>query len=338
MKDTHDLKFNLIIAMHIYYNYHLNKMDFEYSFFANEYLVTANILLLITFLLKNQIMFRMVLISAIVFLVFYNLSFPTLFLDVFITNLAMLFINIYNVLKLFRTIIPPVLDKESLYIYQKSFSKFLTKNQFKKLIEVSKRRTFRVNSHIALAKNGFTSLYLIVIIPENGEVKLRFKETFIASLEELSWIGVVEYVELLTTSKVEEVIKKGNTGYWGVDTIVQFDTRKNRSISKNRDSFLDESKSVDIVDLNNSKVSRDDTDESEDISELDDDEIRNQKEVIVYEWTLQDLCQIYSDSEDGNALKTSLHSIWLEHLAKFLKTKQATLSSVSYGRRMSKVV
>ena len=250
----------------------------------------------------------------------------------------MISINIYNALKLFKKTIPPQLDNEESYVYNTTFSSSLDKNQFKRLMNIVKRRVYRVSSPIALAGNGFFSIYLLVSVPKNVDIKLRLKETFIASLPEKSWIGIVEYVELLNEGNFEDIIKNGSTMIWKVDSIIQYENRKMREsqICNSTNSFyinelfnntnkIDNNDNID-VNLNSKDLMKDEIYE-EDLSDLDDEYIRNREEVIIYEWSLNDLCKLYNDPDEGNDIKNSLQSLWLIYLSKYLKTKLETHGS-----------
>lgn len=319
----------------------------EYSIVNNEYLLTGNILLLITYQLKSFIMFRLVLMSAITFIVFYNLSFETLYIDVFVTNLMMILINAYNLVKAFMKIIPPFLDKEANFVFQKFFSSSLSKNQFLKLLSISKRRVFRVNSPISLAGNGFSSIFFIVSIPlDEGQVKLRLKDTYISTLEEHSWIGIVEYVELINSGNIDSIRKECGNVKWGVDSLVIFNSNlKNKTRSYAKDSLIDIScinedridkyiyKGNDNNDNNKSNINEilDDIEmiDNDNFSNLTDDdeigfdeeEIKKRKEVILYEWTINDLFDLFLDKDEGLNIKNSLHSLWLVYLSGYLKKK-----------------
>lgn len=319
--------------------------------FAGEYLFIANALLFLSFLQQNQLMFRLVIISATTFFLVNAIIDSTLFLDVIILHSSFILINTYTAYKLFFRIIPPEIDKESHYVFNCSFNKFLTKSQFYKLNQICKRRVFRVNSPIALTGNGFVSVFLVVVIPEEGEVKLKYKHQVISTLDEFSWIGIVEYVNLINKGNLDNLLSTGNTGLWEVDSLVRFD-KKNISMTRNEFSsilqdFKGNTEELEVDDnniLNNNKKPKDidknneinkfkevddkysdefsnKSTDSDDMTELDEDYIRSKKEVIIYEWTLNDLNNLFMDAEEGGAIKNSLHSLWLVYFAKYLMEK-----------------
>ena len=154
--------------------------------FSGEYLFIANCLLLLSFLQRNQLMFRLVIISATLFFLMSVFVGDVLFVDTLLLHTSFILINSYTAYKLFFKIIPPEIDKENNYVYNTTFSKFLTKAQYYKLNEIAKRRVYRVNSSISLTGNGFVSIFLIICVPEEAEIKLRLNELFIANLEEQS--------------------------------------------------------------------------------------------------------------------------------------------------------
>lgn len=312
----------------------INK-ETQYTIFNSQFLLIANLLLLITFTIKNKILFRLFLISAIMFLIMYNLSFPTVFIDVIITNIAMLLININSIIRLFLNIKPPYLTNEESYVYREIFNSELNKHQFKKLMKYVKRRVYRVSSPIAVSGNSFLSIYLLVHVPKDVKVKLRLKNTFIADISEKSWLGIVEYVELLNLGSFKETIQNGRTNLWCIDVAIQYKSatskqeESNKKIDSNyyQDTLMNFNKDCDknSISVKNNNILYIDNSidylNEEYISDIEGDIIKNREEVIVYEWSLSDLCKLYNDPEEGINLKNSLHSLWLVSLSNYLKTK-----------------
>lgn len=288
--------------------------------FSNQYLNIANILLFLSFLQRNQLMFRLIIISSTVFYLTQCFIYDIVFIDTVTFQICFIVINSYSAFQIFSNIIPPELDKEGLYVYQNVFSKYFSKSQYNYIYQICKRRVYRVNSPIALTGNGFISVFLVVTKPDEATIQLKFQDSVIGTLNELSWIGLVEYVNMINKGDFETNLDLRNTGMWEIDSLIKYENTtnkskfeiKNLSLSFTREEFIAEINNNinNNDDLNSSKT---DTDESE--SFLDEENINSKKEVVIYEWNLVDLQQLYKSSKE---IKNSLHSIWLVYMAKYL--------------------
>lgn len=296
--------------------------------FSNQYLNIANILLFLSFLQRNQLMFRLIIISSTVFYLIQCFIYDIVFIDTVTFQVCFIVINSYSAYQIFSNIIPPELDKEGLFVYQNVFSKYFSKSQYNYLYQICKRRVYRVNSPIALTGNGFISVFLIVSKPEEANIHLKFQDCIINNLHQLSWIGLVEYVNLINKGDLETNINLGNTGMWEVDSIIKYEKSEKTkfdidklNLSLSKDDFLNE--------INN-RNNNDDTSLSEDESDsfLDEDILKNKKEVVIYEWNLSDLVHLYKNSKE---IKNSLHSIWLVYMAKYL-TQNSNIEE-SYNKK-----
>ena len=302
---------------------------------SGQYLFIANCLLFLSFLQRNQLMFRIMIVSATIFFLINAVSFDIWYLDTLLLHSSFIIINLYTAYKLFYKIVPPELDSEAQYVYNSTFSKYLTKSQFCKLHQLSKRRNYRVNSKISTQGNGFISIFLVIAKPEEAEILLKLENNVAGKLDNFSWIGLVEYVSLFTSGDFDTKVLSGESGTWEINTEIKF-SKKNTQYS----SFLDiDSKEFLDFDLLDNKVKEDtkvDVSSSEGNSEFidfDEDNIKNKKEVVLYEWTLQDLVSLYSDPEEGCSIKNSLQSLWLIYFSAYFKKSEMT--NISLERRNS---
>lgn len=311
----------------------MSKMS--YTIFADEFLLMANILLLISFLQKNMLMFRLILLSSITFFLIAGLRYDEIYLDTAIINSTYIILNIYTIMKIFMKLIPPQMSHEHQHIYDVHFSRFLTPLEFTKLLKYSKKRIYRVNTFVVTQSNDFHSLFLLVQKGEGAQVNIRYNSEVIGNMEEFSWSGIIEYVESLENRLYLDPNDK-DFGSWGLDIRVIFPNRLksfefNRKDSSCHDdcNITEDSFSLSDIDIANSAESE--TFYSENLDQYEG------KEVIFYEFELEALNELFEDKEDGKSIKNGLEALWLVYLSNFISRsdKQIILRSNSIGHSKS---
>jgi hypothetical protein len=191
-------------------------------------------------------MLRLILISATLFFIFMGLRYPTVFLDVMIFNVVFIFINAYLSYKLVSKLIPPKFTHEERKLYNRYFSRYMKPDEYRKLIDHCRRRVYRVNSEIVQQGNSFSSLFFVVDASDDSvKLDLRMGEKLIRSVSLYGWVGIIEYVDLISRLTISESLENYDTGTWGVGMHVKFNptdvSEESQSLSSEEDFEMDSS-------------------------------------------------------------------------------------------------
>lgn len=150
----------------------------------------ANILYLISYLVKDLFLLRFVLmIAMIVFLPYYIFSAEEPMWSVLAWQAVFMTVNGIQLYRLFKERQPVVLSIEDQAIYHKSFTSF-TIQQFSKLLKSSKRKD--LSSNETLFEEG-ASVDRIVFLTEGGAQILKNGET-VMELKEGDLVADVNYI------------------------------------------------------------------------------------------------------------------------------------------------
>lgn len=173
----------------------------------------------LSYMQSELLMLRLILISATLFMTFMSLRYPTIFIDVECFNIIFILLNAYLSFKLLMKLIPPKFTAEETKLYNDYFCRYFKPNEFKKLVGIARRRVYRVNSSIVNQGNGFSSLFFVVdIIGDNISLELKSNGVLLKGLSKCGWIGIVEYIEVISRSTLTEAIAQGSDfGTWGVN-------------------------------------------------------------------------------------------------------------------------
>jgi hypothetical protein len=191
-------------------------------------------------------MLRLILISATLFSTFMGWRYPTIYLDVQTFNLIFIILNGYLSFKLIMKLIPPKFSSEERKLYNRYFSRYFRPNEYRKLLDYSRRRVYRVNSTIVNTGNGFSSLFFVVdISDDNVKLELKINGNVIKSLSTFGWVGIVEYIEVINKQTLTQAIQSCEYGTWGINLEVNFNigevNESEASASYEEESYFDES-------------------------------------------------------------------------------------------------
>jgi hypothetical protein len=176
----------------------------------------------------------MFIVSAMIFITFFNLNSPKLFLDSLILAILFIVINLVSSYNLFKKLIPPAFTSEEKRLYNRYFSRHFKANEYRRLLDAARRRVYRVNSTVINQGNEFNSILFVANISSDDiVVSLKSNGTVTKTLTNNSWVGLVEYVDYISTktqADKEAIV-------WGVEADIKFDT----AISEEEKSYTEES-------------------------------------------------------------------------------------------------
>jgi hypothetical protein len=218
-------------------------------------------------------MLRLILISATLFSTFMSLKYPTIFLDVQTFNLIFIVLNGYFSFNLMMKLVPPKFTTEETRMYNKYFFRYFKPHEFRKLMDSARRRVYKVNTNVVNQGNSFSSLFFVAdIVGENVSLDLKSNGVHIKYLNVYGWLGIVEYIEVISSGTIAQAISRGSDfGAWGVSLDVCFHIGEEQNESGTEEEFT-----------GGSNISQE---EEEDYFECDLKEIH--KEVVVYEFDLE---------------------------------------------------
>jgi hypothetical protein len=139
-----------------------------------------------------------------------------------IFNIIFLLINGYKSAKLIMRLIPAKFTEEERKLYNKYFYRYMKPGEYKKLLKYSRRRVYRVNSTIIKQGNGFSSLFFIVDF-KNVKIDLKLDGKTVKVMRQYGWVGILEYVEILSKKSLSEAVLNEDLGSWGVTMQARFD-------------------------------------------------------------------------------------------------------------------
>jgi hypothetical protein len=269
----------------------------------NEYLFIANLLLFLCYMQSNLIMFRLLFISSCVFFLIFSLTGDTISLDTVIFNFLFTIINTILVLPLIKRLVPPHFSKEQKEIFKSHFRNYLSPIELNVLLSSARRKIYRVTTKVVKLGNDFSSLYFVAKIGKRCKVEMKTKKRKF-ELTEYSWIGVPEYLNVISKKEsLSQALKEYDTGDWGVSMQVYVDT-------------------IDIV---NDNISFELGGESRDLGISVSKEINPEdSQIVIYEFELNNIDKIFSDTHYGIAIMRGLHSRWLKYCSDIVKKVDAT--------------
>lgn len=135
-------------------------------------------------------MLRLILISAVLFLLFFVLKLPVLYLDAILFDILFIIINAFLSFKLISRLIPPKFTDEQRRIYNEYFCKILKPLEFKRLLKYHRRRVYRVNTMAITKGNCFESIFFVANqTSEDIKIDVKINGNSIARLANHSWVG-----------------------------------------------------------------------------------------------------------------------------------------------------
>jgi hypothetical protein len=212
----------------------------------------------------------MFIVSAMIFITYFNLRSESLFLDLTVLSILFIIINLVSSYNLFKKLIPPSFSSEEKRLFNRYFSRYFKPNEYRRLLDAARRRVYKINSTVINQGNEFNSILFIAnISTEEVVVCLRQNGTITKSLTPNSWIGLIEYVDYISSKPADR-----ESISWGVD--VQIKINENASVSEDMDKTFSEEESF------TSESHKDE--EGEQLSYSSISKVANQ--VVIYEWDL----------------------------------------------------
>jgi hypothetical protein len=222
---------------------------------------------------------RIWLILSAIFFIIWGTIYPELSiqLDTLLFNLLFIIINVVQCIPLIKTVWPVKLTPLELEIYNRNFSSFMNRKQFKHLISHFEYDVYRAEgSQIISIDQNFKSVFYVAKIYEGYEVFIIGRHDLkVKQLCEGAWIGIIEYKDY------EEKLKNYNPEVddilWRISAVVH----KASNVSG--------------------------------------------KGVVVYEFPIKKLNQLYSDKSFAEFYFKAIHAIWLDYGAQYLAVQDINL-------------
>jgi hypothetical protein len=182
-------------------------------------------------------------------------------------------------------LVPPKFSSEETKMYNKYFYRYFKPHEFRKLMDSARRRVYKVNTNVVNQGNGFSSLFFVAdIIGENVNLDLKNNGAHIKYLNIYGWLGIVEYIEVISTGTISQAISRGSDfGSWGVSLDVCFHISEEQNESGTEEisgSYVSQDQDQD-QDQEQEQLEE----EEQDYFECDFKEIH--KEVVLYEFDLE---------------------------------------------------
>jgi hypothetical protein len=245
-------------------------------------------------------MFRLLFLSANLFLLIFSVSLPVISIDSVLFNIAFIFTNIYLTIPLVKNIIPPKFSIEQKEIFKNHFKNYLKPIELEFLLSTYRRRIYRVTTNIVRKGNEFSSIFFIAKKGKNCKIEQKSRKRNF-ELQEYSWVGVHEYLSLISTKhSLFKSLKEFDTGNWTMNFKVSF-----------RDSSLIND---DSIQKNNNELQVNSNLSMEDSSRIDDDNF-----AVIYEFELRSINHVFTNLDHGSSIMRALHSIWLKYCSEIIK-------------------
>ena len=173
---------------------------------------------------------------------------PGVQIDTAIFNFVFIAINIYQIIRLLRKMVPPVLDSREEVIYERDFKEVFSKQQYKLLLSKA-RKDYYSNNFSQLCKSGqtFKELIYVAYIHEGYSVILEDQfGKLISILKPGSWIGIIEISKreiIMNNPNLAQLIREGELELvWQVSAVI----KKTSEVEK-----MAKNESLKIVEHNN---------------------------------------------------------------------------------------
>jgi hypothetical protein len=275
----------------------------EFKFFMNEYMFLANFLLFLCYMQKNLLMFRLLFISACLFFLIFSLTLPVISIDTVLFNITFVLINIMFSVPLIKNLIPPKFTKEQKEIFRNHFKNYLSPVELNLLLSHHRRRILKVSTTVIKSGNEFSSLFFIAKIGKNCRVELKSKRRNF-DLVEYSWVGMPEYLNLISKKEsLNQALRDSDTGEWNVS--IHIEVNQETDFCLEHEDCENEIRVQTNTNVNNSR----------DTYNLKDED----NMVILYEFELNHMNQIFSHGTHGGTIMRGLHSIWLKYCTDIVK-------------------
>jgi hypothetical protein len=281
----------------------------EISFFTNEYLLIANLLLLFSYLQTNMLILRLIFVAAYIFFFIFFLTLDVISLDNVIFSLLFCFLNIYLSIPLISSLVPPDFNTEQREIYAHHFKDYITPRELHELLQVGKRKVYKVNSCLFKAGHEFSSLFFVYKIGKNCKIEIKTGKKKTLNIKQYSWIGIPEYLQLLSTkSSIEKALEDNYTGEWKIQANLYVNISTGRC-----DSGYSPNDSIeDNINANSEEYPLKEGDRSTGETTLLTEDV-----IVLYEFELKDIEKVANKL--GYTIMRGLHSIWLKYCSTIIK-------------------
>ena len=137
-----------------------------------------------------MLLLRLILIAAALFLLFFALKLPVLYVDAIIFDLLFIIINAFLSFKLVTRLIPPQFNNEQKLLFNDYFGKILKPLEFKRLLKYHRRRVYRVNTNVITKGNCFESIFFVAnMTSDDIKIDVKINGNSITKLNNYSWVG-----------------------------------------------------------------------------------------------------------------------------------------------------
>jgi hypothetical protein len=158
----------------------------------------------------NILLIRLILILASIWFTIHAIVIGNIFVDMTVFNLVFIILNGIQSYFLFLKYLPIKLSPIEQRIFDKDFSKVMSKADFRDFIKKGYLRSVSAGGQICHLNNNFSGLYYIALInPKYKVYYIKNKKKF-TSVNENSWIGVVEFMMFKKERLIQEVKNKNN--------------------------------------------------------------------------------------------------------------------------------
>ena len=279
---------------------------------------TANLLGLLCFIQLDMMYLRMVRICSDIFFVLFGIFTLYIGLDAIIWNLLFVVVDTVYLIPLVKQRMPIKLSKQEEAFY-KTVKKYLTKFQFKMLIDNGEERKYHVcGSQICLEGNPCDEIILIFRIPEGKSVVLYKNKKKIMTVQEGSFIGHIEFISKATgdtythqNSNVSET-SVSNTK-WNISWVVE-NTGDENTVIDWEDEIYD--------------------------SDLDSESDYDPDSILCFKWDFKRMKTLFGDKEHGRIFENGMYSLWLKSVSEYILRQsmeiyEQKVMKSEYKRRLS---
>jgi hypothetical protein len=216
-------------------------------------------------------------------------------LDAIIWNTLFIVVDTYFLIPLIKERLPIKLSKQEEEFF-KTVEKYMTKFQFKMLIDNGEQRKYYVSgSQICKEGNPCDEVVLFFRIPANRKVTAYKDNKPVMNIEQGSYIG---HVEFISKNTVSNTIKKaglsseshGKKVNWHISCQVENETIAAKEVN---------------LDDEDDEVYEDSSD-----SEYDDP-----NSILCFKWDFKRMRMLFKDPTHGRTFENTMYSLWLKSIS-----------------------
>jgi hypothetical protein len=156
----------------------------------------------------NILFIRLILILASVWFTVHAIVVGQIFVDMVVFNIVFIILNGIQSYFLILKYLPIKLSAIEQRIFDRDFSKVMSKADFRDFIKKGYLRSVSAGGQICHLNNNFSGLYYIALINPNYKVYYIKNRKKFTSVDENSWVGVVEYMMFKKERLIQDVKNK----------------------------------------------------------------------------------------------------------------------------------